>query len=255
MLFRFAPVAAAGLLMIASSACSSSSRSYPANKADDAYDLGAMSLRDGDLPAGLVPDTRLDDHSFDNERWANDVLNADDPGLKVTSLEANGRVTSYLSVFHATNYSRVLGVWSISTLYKTPDDALAAQFSGKDRKIANTCGLPIDDTTELQQFAVPAIGDSTVGFISKADVGNGQTLSDANICFRTGRILHVVQVTGAEGFEDIALDVNLARAMLQHVNDAFDGNTPAATATPTGKLAPLTPGANGTAAPKATPGR
>jgi hypothetical protein len=244
MRLRFSAVLAIGALVVLATAACKSDRSY-SNKSDDAYDLAAMSLSAADLPAGF-DDAGLPDHVFDNQQWA-DVLGADDPQAKQAQLDAQGRIKSYVSVFQAQKLGRILSITSISTLYK---DVKAATEAEKQY----ACGIPIDDKTPLDPFTVPPLGDHSTGFVTQQDRGNGQSFSDTNLCFRTGRVVHVVQQTSIPGVEDLALNVRLAGVMLQHVNDSFDGKTPAAAgSTPdNGKLVPLTPGANGNATPKAT---
>lgn len=247
MRFRIVGAASFGVLLLLSAGCGSS-RSYPANKADDQYDLAAMSLTADDIPAGFA-EADLPDHEFDNEGWAG-ILGADDPQAKQTQLDAQGRIKAYVSAFQAEKLGKVLSITAISTLYK--DVA-----SAKDAEAKYACGIPIDDKTPLDSYKVPPMGDSSTGFMAESTQGNGNSFTDTNFCFRTGRIVHVVQQTSIPGVEDVALNVRLARLMLQHVNDAFDGKkAPAAESTPAGgKLVPLTPGATSTAAPKATPGR
>jgi hypothetical protein len=247
MRFRISAALALGAVLVLGSTACKSSRTY-ANKADDGYDLAAMSLSPADLPAGF-DDAGLPDHVFDNSQWA-DVLGAADPTAKQTQLDAQGRIKAYVSVFQAQSLGRILSITSISTLYK---DVKSATDSEKQY----ACGIPIDDKTPLDSFAVPTLGDQSAGFLSVQDRGNGQSFTDTNFCFRTGRIVHVVQQTSIPGVEDIALNVRLANVMLQHVNDTFDGKRtpePASTGTPdTGGLVPLTPSANGTATGATTP--
>ncbi len=247
MRLRLSAILALGLLVVLATAACKSDRSY-ANKPDDGYDLAAMSLSAADLPAGF-DDARLPDHVFDNQQWA-DVLGAPDPQAKQAQLDAQGRIKAYVSVFQAQKLGRILSITSISTLYK---DVKAATDAEKQY----ACGVPVDDTTPLDPFAVPPLGDHSTGFVSTQDRGNGQAFSDTNLCFRTGRIVHVVQQTTIPGVEDLALNVRLANIMLKHVNDTFDGKRmpePTSTGTPdAGGLVPLTPSANGTATGQATP--
>jgi hypothetical protein len=251
MRFRISAAFALGAVLVLGSTACKSSRTY-ANKADDGYDLAAMSLSPADLPAGF-DDAGLPDHVFDNQQWA-DVLGAADPAAKQAQLDAQGRIKAYVSVFQAQSLGRILSITSISTLYK---DAQSATDSAKQY----ACGIPIDDKTPLDSFAVPTLGDQSAGFLTIQDRGNGQSFTDTNFCFRTGRIVHVVQQTSIPGVEDIALSVRLANVMLQHVNDSFDGKrtaadvpTPAPAPTSSGdQLVPLSPSANGTATGAATP--
>jgi hypothetical protein len=47
------------------------------------------------------------------------------------------------------------------------------------------------------------------------------------VCFRTGRIVHVVQEASLPGLEDIASSFRHARTMLAHVDEAFENPRPA----------------------------
>ena len=49
---------------------------------------------------------------------------------------------------------------------------------------------------------------------------------DTTVCFRTGRIVHVVSDTWVNGTEDVATTIRAAYDLLDHVNDAYAGTTP-----------------------------
>jgi hypothetical protein len=218
------------LLLLATAACGNG-KTYTSAKGDDQYDLGAMALRTEDVPAGLE-EVPLDDHNFDNERWAG-LFGQEDPANKQKQLEAQGRLTGFVTAFSTPQLAKVLAVTSVSTLYT---NAAAAKESAE--KYA--CGVPLDDKAPTTDFAVPKLGDGANGFLAEEIQGQGQTVMQTTFCFRTGRILHAVQQTSIPGTEDIALSVRLAQRMLQHVDDAFDGKTTPTPADP-GKGSP-TPG-------------
>ncbi|MCZ2109563.1 MAG: hypothetical protein LC118_08340, partial [Dehalococcoidia bacterium] len=119
------------------------------------------------------------------------------------------------------------------------------------------CDVPVADGTPMDPFVVPKLGNHSSGFFVSQDRGGGQSFTDTTFCFRTGRILHVVQQTSLPGVEDVALNVRLAQTMLQHVNDAFDGKKAPAeqpsSATPEPTVVPGgTPSVTGTTAPRST---
>ncbi len=189
-------------------------RDYPSDKGDDEYDLAAMSLQVGDMPVDFTMQ-EIDEPSFDNERWANEVFESDDPEAKARQLDAQGRLRNHVAAFTPPGLGRVLAITAMSTLY-TNDKA--AQES-VDRF---ACGLPINESVPLDPFIVPTVGDQSAGFFVTQDNEGGLTFIDTTFCFRTGRIVHSFQQTSLPGVEDIAAAVRLAERWLQHVNDAFD---------------------------------
>lgn len=217
------------LLLLAIAGCGNG-KTYTSTKGDDQYDLGAMALRTEDVPAGLE-EVPLEDHAFDNERWAG-LFGQEDPANKQKQLEAQGRLTGFVTAFSTPQLARVLAVTSISTLYTT--EAAAKESADK-----YACGVPIDDTAPTTNFAVPKLGDGATAFLAEETQGQGQTVVQTTFCFRTGRILHAIQQTSIPGTEDVALSVRLAQRMLGHVNDAFDGKaTPTPADAGTGSPAP-----------------
>jgi hypothetical protein len=202
-------------------------RSYPADRSDEEYDLGAMALHQEDLPGGFDAG-ELDDPEFDNARWV-DVFDTDDPEGKLAQLDAQGRLRSYVSAFQPGELGRIFSITAVSTLYTDVDSAKrsAAQYG---------CGLPIDDKVATTPFDVPRVGDDSTGFFIRNESANGLTTVDTNLCFRTGRVLHAIQQTGLPGTEDVALAVRLAERWLTRIDDAFDGKTepPTADETPAG---------------------
>jgi hypothetical protein len=249
-----------------------SGRTYTDKKADDEYHLDEMRLDPTDLPAGL-PEQDLPSHEFDNAAWV-DLFGSDDPEGIQKQLDAEGRVRGYVGTFAAEHLGKVLGVTTFSTLYATSEDARKAQGTNSTDNVKQpACGIPLNDAVVPEPFDVPGMADGAVGFFTPNYDSNpadpnqphGGTLSDTNICFRTGRILHDVQVESIPGVEDIALLVRLADRMLQHVNDSFDGKGTAAP-TPVDTGVPSLPSPNqssgtqapkpaGTAAPAASPTR
>lgn len=230
MFLRALALTASVAAVVLFAACGSD-RSYSASKGDDEYNLGAMALTQADMPAGLE-EVALPDHTFDNETWAN-LFGADDPAAKQKAYESQGRLKTYLSLFQAQQFGKVLSVTSYSTLYT---DVKAAE----EAESKWDCGIPLNDGVVPSPFTPQRIGDASTGFITASYNTNssdpaqnfGGQFSDANLCFRTGRILHVVQQSSVPGVEDLALLTRLGDRMLVHVNDAFDGKTPVPTTPP-----------------------
>jgi len=215
------------LLSIPVLAACNSGRTYPSNKGDDEYDLAAMALRETDMPRGFTAQP-IDDASFDNERWANEVFDTSDPEAKQAQLDAQGRLTNHVAAFAPPGLGKILSITAVSTLYtneKAAEEAI-------DRF---ACGLPIDEKTPLTPFITPKIADQSTGFFVSQDSGSGLTFIDTTMCFRTGRIVHAFQQTSLPGVEDIAAAVRLADRWLVHIDAAFDGKAepaPEETGTP-----------------------
>lgn len=224
-----------------------SDRTYTDQKADGDYHLDEMQLDASDLPPGLTAQD-LPNHEFDNAAWV-DLFQSADPAGGQKQLDAQGRLLGYVATFAADQLGRVLGVTTFSTLYATADDARKAQGTNATDNVSQPgCGIPLNDAVIVEPFDVPKVADGAVGFFTPnydsnpqdPNQAHGGTLRDTNICFRTGRILHVVQVESIPGVEDIALVVRLADRMLLHVNDSFDGKaTPPPTAAPTSAIPAL----------------
>lgn len=243
MRFRLPAAIFAGALLLLSAAACSDGRTYDTSKSDDQYDLASMRLQPADIPAGFE-ETELPSHEFDNENWAQ-ILSSDDPEGKQKQLDAQGRLKNYVTSYSALKLGPVFAITSISTLYSDEKSADAAEKQ-------YACDVPIADGTPLDEFEVPTLGNHSSGFFVNQDRGGGQSFIDTTFCFRTGRILHVVQQTSLPGVEDVALNVRLAQTMLRHVNDTFDGKTaptePPSSATEEPTLQPIaTPPAGGTA--------
>lgn len=249
----FAAGAILALLSVTLVACGG--RSYSTTKGDNEYDLSSMRLTQQDVPAGME-EQPLPGHEFDNEQWSQ-WFNTEDFAAKQKQLDAQGRVTNYITYFQAQEFGKVLGVLSVSTLYKDEKAAL-------DSERQYGCGLPLDDQTPVDNYPAPQLADGSHGFFVKSTSQSGLPLVDTTFCFRTGRILHAIQQTSLPGVEDVALNVRLAQSMLQHVNDAFDGkkNTeaeptePPNQPSPAGNSAPgaaTTPAAGSSPAPAGSP--
>ncbi len=187
-------------------------RDYPASFGDSDYDLAAMALRAIDLPAGFEAQD-VPDPAFDNESWAF-FFETNDPEAKQAQLEAQGRLTNHVAAFAPAGLGRVLAVTNVSTLYT---DAEAARQSLE--KFA--CGLPINDSIQLEPFLVPNIGDGAAGFFVRQENDGSTTFVDTTLCFRTGRIVHAIQQTSIPGVEDIALGIRLANSQLERVDAEF----------------------------------
>jgi hypothetical protein len=185
-------------------------RSYPETLADDAHNLGAMSLQGEDLPAGFE---KQSPGEFANEAWAA-IMDEEDVEARLRQLEAQGRLRNYVSLFGPRGLGPVLGVTAISTLYA---DAGAAERSLREY----ACGLPIDATVQLEPLLVPALGDGTSGFLVRQFEDGAPTFVDATICFRTGRVVHAIQTTSLTGAQDIAFLVRLAERMKARTDVAF----------------------------------
>lgn len=196
------------------SACDNA-RTYPSDKGDGDYDLAAMALRPIDVPKGFTAQP-IDDAAFDNERWANEVFDTDDPEAKAAQLDAQGRLTNHVAAFAPPSLGKILSITAVSTLYtneKAAEEAI-------DRF---ACGLPINESEPLTPFVTPKIADQSTGFFTSQDGGSGLSFTDTTICFRTGRIVHAFQQTSIPGVEDIAAAVRQADRWLAHINDVFDG--------------------------------
>lgn len=192
-------------------------KDYHSNKGDDEYDLAAMALRQGDLPTGFeqIPGTE-----FTGEEWAQ-VFGSDDPEARQAQLEAQGWLKNYVTEAVPPRFGKVLNVRSVSTLYtneKAASDA-TAQFA---------CGLPIESSRPIDEFIVPKLADQSNGFFVEEEIDEqGTTLMYTTVCFRTGRIVHVVQEAALPGLQDIASGLRTARLMLAHVDEVFEGKAAA----------------------------
>ncbi|MGE0599374.1 MAG: hypothetical protein AB7J35_06975 [Dehalococcoidia bacterium] len=210
MAFRASALAflAAALLL---TACDQG-RNYPTNLGDGDYNLEAMALTQADLPAGF---TQGDGFEFTSDEWAQ-LYDTDDTEATVRQLEAQGWLRNWVTEAVPDGFGRVLNIRSISTLYT---DEAAAQESTE--KFA--CGLPVSLSVPLEPFIVSKIGEQTNGFFVDEDIDSaGTKLTYTTVCFRTGRIVHVVQEGSLPGLEDIADSLRTANTMLKHVNAAYD---------------------------------
>ena len=223
-----AAIAAIGILLLVLSALVAglvgylmrdSDESYPADLQNDQYDLAAMALRQSDVPQGMELAGAVE---FNNEEWAA-LIDEVDPEARLPQLNAQQRVRNHISIFGwpdggTLHLAQTLSLLSQSTLYESEDAAREA-ITGNA-----LCGLRLNETAPLDEFAVPAIGDETVGFyITETDEQIGKSIETV-ICFRTGRIVHGVVQSALDGAQDIGLVVSLAERMLVQVDNTFEGN-------------------------------
>ena len=211
MRLRAAALLIAGAALLA--ACDEG-KDYDSDRGDEDYDLAAMALRQEDLPAGFeqIPGTE-----FTGEEWAQ-VFGSDDPEARQAQLEAQGWLKNYVTEAVPPRFGKILNVRSVSTLYTNEDTAsrATAEFA---------CGLPIESSRPIDEFIVPKLADQSNGFFVEEEIDEqGTTLMYTTVCFRTGRIVHVVQEAALPGLEDIASGLRTARLMLARVDAAFDGN-------------------------------
>ncbi len=200
-------------------ACGDGGVRYPVDLPDDAHDLEAMALREEDMPeTGL---RRQFADSFDNEEWATafeNIVGDLDAEQKRIQLESQGRIRGYVAAFAWDEPIRHLGkvqsIESTSTLYR---DAAAASLAIR----RSACGLLVADAEPLEPFDVPHLADEAAGFFRYHDDDTLGTYVETVVCFRTGRLVHAVTQGGLDGTQRIELSVELARTMLERVNEAF----------------------------------
>jgi hypothetical protein len=187
--------------------------SYHSDRGDEDYKLEQMALTPEDLPSGFQ---QTEGVSFTGEEWA-EVFGSDDPEATLRQLEAQGWLRNWVTESVPPRFGKTLNVRSVSTLYT--NEAAAKESTEKF-----ACGLPIELSAPLDPFIVPKMADQSNGFFLEEEIDeNGTTLMYTTICFRTGRIVHVVQQASLPGLEDIGSSVRHARTMLAHVDDAFSG--------------------------------
>lgn len=199
---------------------------YSANRGDGDYDLENMTFREADMPEGVIflGSAEIDDV----QEWAGAYFPDEEPGeideqefnAKVAQLEAQGWLRSSVAEGRRPAFF-LLGVKSFSTLYTNVERATesADKFA---------CGLPIELSEQLEEFTVPKIADQSVGFRHRREFmdESGNVLFsfvDTTVCFRTGRIVHVVQDTWIDGTEDVGASIRAAYNLLDRVNDAYNG--------------------------------
>jgi len=210
MAHRALALIAFGALFLA--ACDSGT-DYPTDLGDDEYHLEDMALRQEDLPAGFE---QTEGFSFSIEEWA-EVFGSDDPEATARQLEAQGWLRNWVTESVPPRFGPTLNVRSVSTLYNN-------EQSAKDSTEKFACGLPVGLNVQLDPFIVPKLGEQSNGFFHEEEIDeNGTTLMYTTVCFRTGRIVHVVQQASLPGLEDIRGSLRHARIMLGHVDDAFEG--------------------------------
>ena len=190
---------------------------YHSNLGDDDYHLDEMALQPEDLPAGFE---QTEGVAFSSEEWA-EVFGSDDAEATLRQLEAQGWLRNWVTESVPPRLGKTLNVRSVSTLYT--NEAAAKESTEKF-----ACGLPIQLSTQLDPFIVPKLGDQSNGFFMEEPIDDqGTTLMYTTVCFRTGRIVHVVQEASLPGLEDIGSSYRHATMMLKHVDDSFAGKAPA----------------------------
>jgi hypothetical protein len=220
---RFAPLLLAAGTLLVFAGCSSD-KTYNTSKGDDQYDLEAMLLRNADLPVGMVEQQTL---GFDNQDWAQTT--SDDPEKQATILDQQQRIRNQVAVYarqDSSQLGRVFRVTSQSTLYKDGTSAAAALTNPMA-----ACGTQPPAAKEIaEDFAVPKIGEQSIGFIlsrdNARDPDTGQQspkFVETTVCFRTGRIVHAVTQLALDGAEDVQFSVRLAQRMLVRVENTLDG--------------------------------
>lgn len=184
---------------------------YPLDLGDDEYALDQMLLQQVDIPFAM---TDFGIQEFENERWAF-AFNTDEPELTEAQLDARKRITNALIVYGWDNPIEHLAeprlISSQSTLYEDEEAAIAS--------LDGFCGLAVDNATapDVREFSVGLIADGALGlFLVQRDPDFGE-IFDTVVCFRTGRVVHVISQTGLAGSEDVELGVRLANRMLERI--------------------------------------
>ncbi|MGE0572505.1 MAG: hypothetical protein AB7H85_18115 [Dehalococcoidia bacterium] len=202
---------------------------YAVDLGDDDYDLVAMALRNTDVPDGLGLTVRAD---FTNEEWAL-IFDETDIERYKSQFDAQKRVRNLVSVFawmpgKPAKPGLALNVLSQSTLYET-EEAAADAVAG-----SALCGLNVDSRAPVTDFKVPRIADQSAGFhidsdtivIDVDDITQEETnakIIETVVCFRTGRVVHGVVQRAWDGSQDEELVIGLAKEMLIHADNAFEG--------------------------------
>jgi hypothetical protein len=192
---------------------------YPTGLANDEYDLAAMALRQRDVPRGMELAGKIE---FNNDEWAA-ILDSVDPESRIPQLRAQQRVRNHISVFAwpdggTAHLAQTLNLLAQSTLYETEAAAREAIVG------AALCGLRLPETSPIEDFVVPRIGDESVGFFVISNDPDIGISIETVVCFRTGRIVHGIVQSALDGAHDIALTVRLAQKMLTQVERTFAGN-------------------------------
>ena len=174
-----------------------------------------MLLELDDLPI------RLDNEitsTFDNSDWAQ-LFDVDDLRAKLNQLEARGRINAAVREFSWNDPFTHLGGPALITLQAT----LYADVEDAENSLSRFCGARIDErtATDVTDFWVADIADGAQGFILGEQTEEIGRLVETVVCFRTGRVVHVVLQNGLEGTEDIAMTVRIARRMEERVRAVF----------------------------------
>jgi len=219
------------VLAAALAACGGDGRTYPADLADDEYDLSAMQLTEADMPDDGLKMFVNDVYS--NDDWAAIAVQQGlslDAEQKRIQYEAQGRVNGHLVVFTwdspIQHFGKLQTLESHTTLYSDPESASEAMA-------LRACGLLVADDKPLDPLEVPDLADESAGFSVSNELMLTDTVSlgqsiETVVCFRTGRVLHAVVQSGLDGTQDLDLTVALAKRKLEYVNAAFDGKDPPA---------------------------
>ena len=190
---------------------------FPAGLPDDAYALQAMLLDQRDLPLAMDEERT---ETFDNAEWAQ-LFDVDDLRAKRNQLDARGRINGAVRVFSWEDPFQHLGLPTLITVQSTLyEDAAAAEAS-----LSLFCGTLIDERTaiDVTEFWVDALGDGVQGLIVGEQTEGVGRIIETLVCFRTGRVVHTVLQNGLDGTADIALNVRIARRMLERVRAVFEG--------------------------------
>ncbi|MGE5596732.1 MAG: J domain-containing protein [Hyphomicrobiales bacterium] len=208
---------------------------YPSDRAPEDYDLAAMQLRNADLPTGMVLQ-QADDAS--NEEWAAALAQGDDPQARLQQLEALGRQRGYRAIYAWEDPSKHFGgpvfIATQSTLY---EDARSAAESMEGVNYCGTLIDPNDTANVIKDFPVPNLGEGATGFqvLQPIQIADGlyEQVVETLVCFRTGRVLHVVSETSLTDGADVGLTYRLAQSMLRRVDESFEGKGAPLDGTPT----------------------
>lgn len=210
------------ILVFAAAAACEEDKPYPADRADEEYDLAAMALADEDLPGGWE---QVINDEFDNAVTAQQFVDELDPDVEAATealerqLEAKGRVKAQVTVYQREDPASMLAAYSLvysqSTLFR---DAEAARSS-----LREVCDLQqYREAQQLRDLLVPALGEGSVSFeVTLVDESSGIVSRDTVICFRTGRIVHSIVTSGFAGSEDFGATYTYATRMAERVDAAY----------------------------------
>lgn len=199
------------------------------DRGDDDYNLEAMQLRNGDLPGGM---SLVRSQPAANQDWALQLApEGSDPAPVLSQLEAVGRVRGHQSIYAWDDPSKHPGeswyVTSLSTVY-ADENAAEKSMTG-----VGYCGIvidPNDASNQVREFPVSGLGQDAIGYeIASQSIelvpqtGIYSRLVETVVCFRTGRLLHVVSQMSLSGGENLGLAYQLAKNMESRVDDEYAG--------------------------------